>query len=141
MTSYAKSKKTAVRSLGFRDLWLIQGVSRTLLFLNDSSSETILATDLVYTSNESQGIANYVGNNCNLLKCHFHGENFILKHATSIHILYHKNERFVKIFKFNFFVGFFLRDKITFEKTYNNKCFCSMSNLSFDINLIKKFQL
>ena len=35
----------------------------------------------------------------------------------------------------------FLRDKVTFQKTYNYKCFSSMSNLSFGINLIKKFQL
>ena len=53
----------------------------------------------------------------------------------------YKNGRFVKIFGFNFFDGFFLKDKATIQKNYNNKCLCSMSNLSFGINLIKKFQL
>ena len=36
-------------------------------FLNDSSSETISATDVVYTSNESLSIAIYGGSHCTLL--------------------------------------------------------------------------
>ena len=53
---------------------------------------------------------------------------------------YHKNGRFERIFGFNFFVAFFLSDKVTFQKTYNNKCFSSMSSLLFGVHFIKKFQ-